>query len=86
MTQTTHHHGKARFSALPNWIWKRVNYAQQESLQVCKGKGSTFLPPLEKPGKVVRGELRGHLWSDNIFVNFENGSNTATARLRGALW
>ncbi len=41
---------------------------------------------LEHPGKVVtRDNLRRRLWSDAVFVDFENSLNTAVARLREAL-
>src|SRR5512135_3238273 len=41
---------------------------------------------LERPGEVVtREELRGRLWPDDVFVDFENGLNIAVARLRAAL-
>jgi TolB-like protein/Tfp pilus assembly protein PilF len=41
---------------------------------------------LENPGEVVtRMELRKRLWSDEVFVDFENNLNTAVARLREAL-
>lgn len=41
---------------------------------------------LERPGAVVsREELRRRLWSDDTFVDFENGLNTAMNRLRLAL-
>lgn len=41
---------------------------------------------LEHPGQVVsRKEFRRRLWSSDTFVDFENGLNTAVARLRAAL-
>ncbi len=41
---------------------------------------------LENPGQVVtREELRQRLWSDEVFVDFDNNLNTAVARLREAL-
>jgi TolB-like protein/Tfp pilus assembly protein PilF len=41
---------------------------------------------LEHPGEVVtREELRRRLWSDDVFVDFDNNLNTAIARLREAL-
>jgi TolB-like protein/Flp pilus assembly protein TadD len=41
---------------------------------------------LERPGEVVtREELRQRLWSDEVFVDFDNNLNTAVARLRQAL-
>ena len=41
---------------------------------------------LEKPGTTVtRDELRGRLWPDHTFVDFEHGINAAVARLRQAL-
>jgi TolB-like protein/Flp pilus assembly protein TadD len=41
---------------------------------------------LERPGEVVtRDELRRRLWSDTVFVDFENSLNTAVGRLREAL-
>jgi TolB-like protein/Flp pilus assembly protein TadD len=41
---------------------------------------------LERPGEVVtRDALRGRLWGDEVFVDFENGLNTAVGRLREAL-
>ena len=41
---------------------------------------------LEHPGQVVtRDELRRRLWSDEVFVDFNNGLNIAMARLRLAL-
>jgi TolB-like protein/Flp pilus assembly protein TadD len=41
---------------------------------------------LEHPGQVVtREELRQRLWADGVFVDFENGLNTAIGRLRAAL-
>jgi DNA-binding winged helix-turn-helix (wHTH) protein len=41
---------------------------------------------LEKPGSVVtRDELRGRLWPDDTFVDFEHGLNAAVTRLRQAL-
>ncbi len=41
---------------------------------------------LEHPGEVVtREELRRRLWSDEVFVDFDNNLNTAIARLREAL-
>lgn len=41
---------------------------------------------LEHPGRVVtREDLRHRLWTDDVFVDFENGLNTAVARLREAL-
>src|SRR5215471_20401346 len=41
---------------------------------------------LEKPGAIVtREELRGRLWPEDTFVDFESGVNTAVNRLRIAL-
>jgi len=41
---------------------------------------------LERPGELVtRDDLRGRLWPDGTFVDFEHGVNTALARLREAL-
>src|SRR5215472_11688660 len=41
---------------------------------------------LSRPGEVVtREELRGQLWADNTFVDFEHGLNAAVKRLRDAL-
>ena len=41
---------------------------------------------LEHPGEVVtREELQKRLWTDDIFVDFEHGINTAVKRLRAAL-
>ena len=41
---------------------------------------------IERPGEVVtRDELRKRLWSDDTFVEFEQGLNTAVNRLRSAL-
>jgi DNA-binding winged helix-turn-helix (wHTH) protein len=41
---------------------------------------------LEHPGRVVtREDLRHRLWTEDVFVDFENGLNTAVARLREAL-
>jgi DNA-binding winged helix-turn-helix (wHTH) protein len=41
---------------------------------------------LERPGEVVtREELRGRLWREDTFVDFEHGLNAAVNRLREAL-
>jgi DNA-binding winged helix-turn-helix (wHTH) protein len=41
---------------------------------------------LEKPGEVIsRGELKSKLWSEDTFVDFEHGLNTAIKKLRQAL-
>ncbi len=41
---------------------------------------------LESPGQVVtRDDLRRRLWPDDVFVDFDNGLNTAIGRLREAL-
>src|SRR5438094_163210 len=41
---------------------------------------------LERPGEIVtRDELKGRLWPDDTFVDFESGLNTAINRLRLAL-
>lgn len=41
---------------------------------------------LERPGEVVtREELRARLWGEGVFVDFENGLNTAVNRLRETL-
>ena len=41
---------------------------------------------VEHAGQVItREELRHRLWSDDVFVDFENSLNTAVARLREAL-
>src|SRR5438552_8552641 len=41
---------------------------------------------LERPGEIVtRDELKGRLWPDDTFVDFESGLNTAVNRLRLAL-
>jgi TolB-like protein/Flp pilus assembly protein TadD len=41
---------------------------------------------LERPGEIVtRDELRRRIWSDAVFVDFENSLNTAVGRLREAL-
>ena len=41
---------------------------------------------LESPGHVVtRDELRRRLWPDGVFVDFDNGLNSAMGRLREAL-
>jgi DNA-binding winged helix-turn-helix (wHTH) protein len=41
---------------------------------------------LESPGKVVtRDDLRRKLWPDDVFVDFDNGLNSAIGRLREAL-
>jgi DNA-binding winged helix-turn-helix (wHTH) protein len=45
-----------------------------------------LLALLERPGEVVtRDELRGRLWPDDTFVDFEHSINTAVRRLRDAL-
>jgi Tol biopolymer transport system component/DNA-binding winged helix-turn-helix (wHTH) protein len=45
-----------------------------------------LLALLERPGEVVtREELRGRLWPDDTFVDFEHSINTAVRRLRDAL-
>jgi len=52
---------------------------QDQPLQV-------LLTLLERPGEVVtREELRGRLWPDDTFVDFEHSINTAVRRLRDAL-
>jgi eukaryotic-like serine/threonine-protein kinase len=41
---------------------------------------------LERPGQVVtREEIRQKLWSENTFVEFDDGLNTAVRKLRAAL-
>jgi Tol biopolymer transport system component/DNA-binding winged helix-turn-helix (wHTH) protein len=41
---------------------------------------------LERPGEVVsREELRGRLWPEDIYVDFDRNLNTAASRLREAL-
>ena len=41
---------------------------------------------LERPGTLVtREDLRGRLWPDGTFVDFEHGLNSAVSRLRDAL-
>jgi Tol biopolymer transport system component/DNA-binding winged helix-turn-helix (wHTH) protein len=41
---------------------------------------------LQRPGEVVtRDEIRHHLWTDDTFVEFEDGLNSAVKKLRGAL-
>ena len=41
---------------------------------------------VERPGRIVtREELKGRLWPDDTFVDFESGLNTAMNRLRIAL-
>ncbi len=41
---------------------------------------------LERSGQLVtRSELRGRLWPDDVFVDFENNINSAVSRLRFAL-
>jgi TolB-like protein len=41
---------------------------------------------LERPGEVVtREEIRQHLWTEETFVDFDNGLNAAINRLRNAL-
>jgi TolB-like protein/Tfp pilus assembly protein PilF len=41
---------------------------------------------LERPADVItRDELRGRLWADGTFVDFEHGLNAAVKRLRAAL-
>jgi Tol biopolymer transport system component/DNA-binding winged helix-turn-helix (wHTH) protein len=41
---------------------------------------------LEQPGEMVsREDLRGRLWPDGTFVDFEHGLNSAVSRLREAL-
>src|SRR6202021_2979652 len=41
---------------------------------------------LERPGELVeRGELRGLLWSDDTFVDFDHSLNSAVQRLRDVL-
>ncbi|PYX46242.1 MAG: hypothetical protein DMG83_07910 [Acidobacteria bacterium] len=45
-----------------------------------------LLTLLERPGEVVtREELRGRLWPDDTFVDFEHSINTAVRRLRDVL-
>jgi len=45
-----------------------------------------LLALVERPGEVVtREELQRRLWSSNVFVDFDNGLNTAANRLRIAL-
>jgi DNA-binding winged helix-turn-helix (wHTH) protein len=52
---------------------------QQQSLLV-------LLALVERPGEeVTRETLRRRLWPDSEFLDFENGINTAVARLRQAL-
>jgi DNA-binding winged helix-turn-helix (wHTH) protein/tetratricopeptide (TPR) repeat protein len=47
---------------------------------------SLLLTLLERAGELVtREELRHRLWSDDTFVDFEHGLNTAVKRLRDAL-
>ena len=52
-----------------------------------QGKPLQVLQALvERPGEVVtREELQHRLWSSNVFVDFDNGLNTAANRLRIAL-
>src|SRR5436190_13722484 len=52
-----------------------------------QGKPLQVLQTLvERPGEVVsREELQRRLWSSDVFVDFENGLNTAANRLRIAL-
>src|SRR5216683_1655280 len=52
-----------------------------------QGKPLQVLQALvERPGDVVtREELQHRLWSSNVFVDFDNGLNTAANRLRIAL-
>src|SRR5881396_1332738 len=52
-----------------------------------QGKPLQVLQALvERPGEVVtREELQRRLWSSNVFVDFDNGLNTAANRLRIAL-
>jgi Tol biopolymer transport system component/DNA-binding winged helix-turn-helix (wHTH) protein len=41
---------------------------------------------LQRPGEVVtRDEIRRHLWTDDTFVEFEDGLNSAVKKLRHAL-
>jgi DNA-binding winged helix-turn-helix (wHTH) protein len=41
---------------------------------------------LDRPGEVVsRDELQRRLWSSDVFVDFDNGLNTAANRVRAAL-
>src|SRR4249920_868730 len=41
---------------------------------------------LERPGEMVsREDLRGRLWPDGTFVDFDHGLNSAVSRLREAL-
>lgn len=41
---------------------------------------------LERPGEMIsREELRGRLWPDGTFVDFDHGLNSAVSRLREAL-
>jgi len=45
-----------------------------------------LLTLLERPGEMItRDELRGRLWPDDTFVDFEHSINTAVRRLRDAL-
>ena len=45
-----------------------------------------LLALLERPGEVVtRGDLRGRLWPQDTFVDFDHGLNAAIRRLRDAL-
>ncbi len=45
-----------------------------------------LLTLLQRPGEVItRDEIRRHLWTDDTFVEFEDGLNSAIKKLRGAL-
>lgn len=52
---------------------------QEQPLQI-------LLTLLDRPGDVItREELRGRLWADDTFVDFDHSLNTAVRRLRDAL-
>src|SRR5262245_38166623 len=51
-----------------------------------EGPRSVLQSLLDRPGEIVtREELQRTLWSDDTFVDFENGLNSAVNRLRAAL-
>lgn len=83
---TPHSQRRFRFDTFEVDLWTGELRKNGTKLKVQNQPFKVLAMLLARPGELVtREELREGLWSDNTFVDFERGLNTAVNRLRAAL-
>ena len=80
---TSRRNGIARFGVFELHVASGELRKQGVRVRLQGKPQQVLLALLERPGEVVtRQELQRRLWSDDVFVDFEAGLNTAANRLR----